>query len=195
MNGMLIVISGPAGCGKDSILNELFKRRDEFENGLFYSVSATTRPKRNDEEDGTHYYFKTREEFEELIRQGAFIEHTEYCGNYYGTLKSTVTEALNARKNLILKIEVDGAANVRKQFDNCLSIFVLPPSIEELRRRLKGRSTEDDETIERRVKQASTEMEHANAYSYRVINDDLPKAINDTADIIKKEYMLRCSNG
>jgi guanylate kinase len=192
--GMLIVISGPAGCGKDTIVEGLLKTRTNFDNGLFYSVSATTRGIRKNETDGKHYIFKTREEFEKLIEQGEFLEYTEYCGNYYGTLKKTVMDTLDEGKNIILKIEVEGAANVRKLFNECnrstakfVAIFIQPPSLEELRRRLKARETEDDATIERRIQRAVQEMARSGGYDHRVVNDDLQTAIDETAAIIREE--------
>lgn len=192
--GMLIVISGPAGCGKDTIVEGLINAGHQGNpcGELFYSVSATTREIRVSEEDGKHYHFKTREAFEQLINQGEFLEYTEYCGNYYGTLKKTILSALDEGKNIILKIEVEGAANIRKIFNDLgtlakfVAIFIMPPSLEELRRRLQNRSTEDEATIERRIKTAAEEIALADHYDYQVVNDDLQTAINETAEIISK---------
>ena len=194
--GMLIVISGPAGCGKDTIVEGLINAaRHEGRCGeLFYSISATTREIRKGEEQGKHYHFITRAEFEELIKTGEFLEYTEYCGNYYGTLKKTVVSALDEGKNIILKIEVEGAKNIRRMFNEqhpcakLLALFILPPSLKELRRRLVARSTEDDETIERRIKKAAEEIALSDNYDYQVVNDDLQTAINETCEIIRKEH-------
>lgn len=183
MNGTLIVISSPSGCGKDSLINGLMKMP---ELNLTYSVSATTRLPRGDEQDGVHYYFKTREEFEELIEMDEFLEYTEYCGNYYGTLRRTVLTALEAGKNVVLKIEVEGAANICKQFQERLSIFILPPSLEELKRRLRNRATDGEHAIARRIARAEKELASAGTYNYQIINDDLQVAIEQTAEIIKK---------
>ncbi|MCL2071434.1 MAG: guanylate kinase [Oscillospiraceae bacterium] len=186
--GMLIVISGPAGCGKDTIIESLLEKGGR----LSYSVSATTRGIRMGEEEGKHYFFKTRDEFERLIKQGEFLEYTEYCGNYYGTLRETVAQALDEGKNIILKIEVEGAANIRKVFSETkmqaglLAIFIMPPSLDELRRRLKSRSTEDDATIELRIKKAGDEIAFSENYDYKVVNDDLQTAIDETAEIINQ---------
>ena len=187
--GKLIVISGPAGCGKDTIVEGLFEQDELYGSQcrIFYSVSTTTREIRKGEEEGKHYFFKSRNTFEKLINQGEFLEHTEYCGNYYGTRKKTVLSALENGKNTVLKIEVEGAMNVKSLYKNAVLIFIKPPSIEELRRRLEKRSTEDQATIERRLKKAQEEMTHADKYDYQVVNDDLQTAINEVAEIILKE--------
>ncbi|MCL1902885.1 MAG: guanylate kinase [Oscillospiraceae bacterium] len=192
--GMLIVISGPAGCGKDTVVEGLLNaaRRGGECGELFYSVSATTRIPRSTEENGIHYHFKTREEFERLIEQDEFLEYTDYCGNYYGTLKKTVMSALDKGQNLILKIEVEGAANIRRIFADLgalskfVAIFIMPPSLEELRRRLINRDSEDAATIELRVKTAAEEIALAGHYDYRVVNDVLETAIDEIASIIAR---------
>ncbi|MCL2035856.1 MAG: guanylate kinase [Oscillospiraceae bacterium] len=184
--GKLIVLSAPAGGGKDSIMEGLFSNEYKDVLCLSYSISATTRKSRAGEEDGKHYLFKSREEFEQLIEQGEFLEHTEYCGNYYGTLNKTVSSALEAGKNLLLKIEAEGAENVKKAFPDSLLIFVLPPSVEELRRRLINRSTESEDVIELRIKKAESEFARAGNYDYRVVNDDLQRATAEVAKIIQE---------
>jgi len=187
--GMLIVISSPAGGGKDSIIEGLMA--GNYGTQLFYSVSATTREIRAGERDGEHYFFKTHEAFKQMIAKGELLEYTKYCGNYYGTLRETVKTALGAGKNIVLKIEVEGAANVRKLFPDCVSVFILPPSLEELRRRLKKRSTEDAATIELRVQKAAEEIAQSNEYDYRVVNDDLHTAIDEVAGLIAMERAKR----
>jgi guanylate kinase len=188
--GMLIVISAPAGCGKDTIVQGLFADyRDEL--NLFYSVSATTRKMREGEREGEHYFFFGREQFEKFIEIGEFLEYTEYCGNYYGTRKHTVMTALGEGRNIVLKIEGEGAVNVRKMFPDAILIFILPPSIEELRNRLQNRGTEDKETIELRLKKAESELANSDDYDYRVTNDELPMAIREVANIIRDEQMKR----
>jgi len=181
--GLLVVVSAPAGCGKDTILECAFKSC----NNLHYSVSATTRKKREGEQEGVHYFFKTREEFEQLIESGELLEYTEYAGNYYGTPKTYVPEMLNAGKDVVLKIEVEGAANIRKLFPECVLIFILPPSFEELERRLHKRGTEDEETIKKRVAIARVEMSFVKNYDYIIINEKLEDAVKDLSTIIQAE--------
>jgi len=154
-------------------------------------VSATTRKIREGEQDGKHYLFKTREEFEELIKHNELLEYTEYCGNYYGTLTETVTAALQNNKNIVLKIEVEGAANIKKLFPDCVSIFILPPSLDELRRRLELRATENECVIDMRIKKAEMELKRSDDYDYRVTNDDLQTAINEVAEIIRVQRAKR----
>jgi guanylate kinase len=187
--GMLIVISAPAGCGKDTIIKGLFDLG--CIDNLFYSVSATTRRIRPGETDGTHYYFKNHREFEWLIQQGEFLEYTEYCGNYYGTIRKTVESRLEQGMNIILKIEIEGATTIRRLFPDCVTVFILPPSFEELRRRLQTRSTEDEATMELRIKKSLEEFELCKDYDYRVTNDVLEVAINEVADIIRAERAKR----
>jgi guanylate kinase len=199
---MLIVISAPAGCGKDTIVQGLFKEFGEFSKfsefdkykdklRLHYSVSATTRKMREGEQEGVHYFFMSRERFEGLIAEGEFLEYTEYCGNYYGTRKQTILDTINAGGNIILKIEAEGAGNIAKMFPDAVLIFVLPPSLEELRRRLTARGTEDEATIELRIKKAEIELANSGDYKYHVTNDDLQTAINEVADIILSEIDRR----
>ncbi len=179
--GGLYVVSAPAGCGKDSILHELFK----IGNNISYSVSATTRKPREGEQNGIDYYFISRNEFERGIAEGAMLEYTEYCGNYYGTPKKAVEDMLNKGNDVILKIEVEGAGNIKKIFPESTLIFILPPSLEELERRLRNRATEDEEKILQRTRQAVKEIAHANEYEYIVVNDDINKAVRDVLTIIE----------
>ncbi len=179
-NGILYVVSAPAGCGKDTILNKLFECTDK----VGYAVSATTRPKRDGEENGVHYHFLTRGEFEQKIDNNEFIEYTEYCGNYYGTLKQSVNDLFNKGKDAILKIEVEGAMNVRRLFPNSCLIFILPPSWDALEKRLRGRNTESEEKIRDRTNQALTEILYAKNYDYLIVNDDLDTAVEDLFAVI-----------
>ena len=181
--GILFVVSAPAGCGKDSILERALSK----DINLTYSVSATTRAIRAGETEGISYYFTTREEFEKMISAGELLEHTEYCGNYYGTPKQTVVEVLADGKNVVLKIETEGAANVKKMLPEAVLIFILPPSMEELSRRLHKRGTEDEETIQKRLKQAETEISNAYDYDYVIVNGELDAAVNDFVSIVKAE--------
>ncbi len=183
--GILIVVSAPAGCGKDTILEQALSRNDN----LFYSVSATSRAMRPGETDGVSYHFRTREQFEDMIKNGELLEYTEYCGNYYGTPKKAVEDMLALGKDVILKIEVEGAGNVRKMFPDCTMIFILPPSFSELDRRLHKRGTEDEETIQRRLKTAKEELTYARNYDFLVVNGALEKAVDDFLAVVASEKM------
>ena len=181
--GILFVVSAPAGCGKDTILEQALSRNIN----LHYSVSATTRPMRPGETDGVSYHFRTRDQFEEMIAQNELLEHTEYCGNYYGTPRKTVEDMLASGKNAVLKIEIEGAANVKKLFPEAVLIFILPPSMQELDRRLRGRGTEDEPTIQKRLEQAKTELSYAKNYDYVITNGDLEKAVDDLIAVVTAE--------
>jgi guanylate kinase len=181
--GLLIVVSGPSGSGKGTVLTELFSKRS----GLFYSVSATTRAPRPGEVDGQQYYFLTREKFEKMIQNGEMLEHAEYCGNYYGTPKKAVEEKCLGGADVILEIEVQGATQVKKACPSCAEIFIAPPSAAELEKRLRGRGTESDEVIKDRLETAIGEMVHAKNYDYIVVNDDVATAAKKIDSIITAE--------
>lgn len=181
--GLLIVVSAPAGCGKDTILEQVLANNDN----IFYSVSATTRTIRPGEIDGTSYYFKSRDEFETMIKNSELLEYTEYCGNYYGTPRKAVMDMLEAGKDVVLKIEVEGAANVKRMFPDCVMIFILPPSISELDRRLHKRGTESEEVIQKRIATAKNELTYAANYDYTIVNGALEKAIDDFETVVKAE--------
>lgn len=186
--GLLIVVSAPSGCGKGTILSEVLKD-DRF----YYSVSATTRSPRLGEVNGATYHFITKQDFEERIKNNAMLEYAEYCGNYYGTPKKEIDEMREQGKNVILEIEVQGAMKVREICPDAVFIFVLPPSVAELERRLKKRATETDDVIAQRVSQARSEIELARKYDYVVVNAALEDAINDFKAVIKAEE-LKVSN-
>lgn len=179
--GVLLVVSAPAGCGKDTILEKVLEKDDN----IFYSVSATSRAMRPGEKDGVSYYFKSREEFEKMIESGELLEYTEYCGNYYGTPKKAVVDMLEQGKDVVLKIEIEGAANVKKIFPEAVMVFILPPSMNELDRRLHKRGTEDEETIKKRLLTAKTELEAANAYDFAIVNGDLDEAVDLFMSVVK----------
>lgn len=187
--GLLVVLSAPAGCGKDTVLAEV-KKTDE---NVKQSISMTTRAPRDGETDGVDYYFTSQEDFENKINENAFLEYVKYGVNYYGTPKKAIEEMIADGKTVILKIEVEGAGNIRKMYPDAVSIFIMPPSFSELSRRLKNRGTETEEDICRRLKIAENEMQRANEYNYIVINDDLPVCVNDVLSIIKAER-LKYSN-
>ncbi|MCR5207541.1 MAG: guanylate kinase [Eubacterium sp.] len=181
--GMLVVFSAPSGCGKDTVFQELLKRRTD----IVKSVSATTRPIREGEQDGVDYYFKTEEEFKRLINSKGLLEHTVYNGNYYGTPVEGVNKAISDGKICFLIIEVEGGQNIMKLRPDCVPIFLLPPSIEELRRRLIKRGTETEDVIEQRLERAKLEIELSELYRYNVVNDDLNVAVDKIEEILEIE--------
>lgn len=182
--GRLIVFSAPSGCGKGTMLEEILK--DER---FAVSVSATTRAPREGEKDGINYHFLTREDFEQRIADGKFIEYAEYCQNLYGTLSSEVDGRLEQGLNVILEIEPQGAMKIREKRPDALFIFIVPPSVGELRRRLKKRGTESDEVIEERVSKAAWEISQAEKYDYIIVNDALEDAISDFFAVIRGEQL------
>ncbi len=183
----LFVVSAPAGCGKDTILAGVLQKTDS----AGYAVSATTRTPREGEINGVHYHFLTVEDFKSRISNGEVLEYTEYCGNFYGTLKSSVDALLNSGKDAILKIEVEGAMNIKKQFPEAKLIFILPPSWEILENRLRGRGTESEEKIRERIAQARTELKFAENYDYLVVNDKLETAVGDILSIFRAESLRK----
>lgn len=182
--GRLIVFSAPSGCGKGTMLEQILKNED-----FCVSVSATTRLPREGEVDGVNYYFISKDEFTERIGEGKFLEYAEYCGNFYGTPMDKVNEMLEKGKNVILEIEVQGAVKVMNKRPDALSIFIAPPSINELRRRLHKRGTESDEVIEQRVAQASNEVALAAKYDYIIVNDALEDAVEDFFHVARAEQL------
>lgn len=177
------MFSGPSGCGKGTVLKELMAQDEN----IFYSVSATTRKPRPGEEHGIHYYFLENSEFEQLIEQDGMLEYARYVENYYGTPKKAVYEQIENGKDVVLEIEVQGAMQVKEKCPDAVFIFVMPPSMEELRRRLVDRKTEDMETINHRLSTAVNEMRYADRYDYVVVNDTVTEAVNRISAIIQAE--------
>ncbi len=177
--GLLIVVSGPSGSGKGTVLAKVFARRQR----IFYSVSATTRAPRPGEVDGKNYYFLTRQEFENRIARGDMLEHAEYCRNYYGTPRTAVEERLRQGCDVVLEIELRGAMQVKAACPDAVMIFIMPPSRAELERRLRGRGTENEEKIQNRLRTADEEMASASRYDYIVVNAQVAEAA-DTIDCI-----------
>ena len=178
--GQLIVVSGPSGVGKGTVLKEYLNSRD----GIAYSVSATTRQPRPGEENGIHYYFLSREEFERTAAEGGMLEYASYNGNYYGTPKAPVEQQRNQGNDVVLEIEVQGALQVKKSCPDALLIFVAPPSFEELKNRLTGRQTEDAKTVENRLNIARQELMCAGEYDYIIANDTVEQAVQSLGQII-----------
>lgn len=169
----LIIFTGPSGVGKGTIVNKLFKDLTDVE----FSVSCTTREKRPGEEEGVDYFYKTREEFQRMIERDGFLEWAEFVGNFYGTPRSFVEATLKQGKDVFLEIEVQGALQVMKQCPDALSIFLIPPSLEELEARLRKRGTESEEILQKRLAKAREEMKFTGNFKYTVVNDDIDQAV------------------
>ncbi|MDY6016970.1 MAG: guanylate kinase [Oscillospiraceae bacterium] len=182
-SGILVILSGPSGSGKDTVLNKFLDGRNDAK----VSVSMTTRAKREDEVDGVNYYFVSREYFEKKLSEDKMLEYAEYAGNLYGTPKAPVDEMLAEGKAVILKIEIQGADKIRKLYPDVVSIFLMPPSATVLENRLRGRNSEDEETINHRLVIAKEEMRRAADYDYVVINDTVENAAAGIETIINAE--------
>ncbi len=180
--GVLTVISGFAGAGKGTIVKSLLNK---YPSDYYLSISATTRPPREGEQDGREYFFHTKEEFEELIQKNGLIEWAEYVGNYYGTPRGYVEEQLSAGHNIILEIERQGAFRVRELFPDAMLLFVTPPSIEILRERLTGRGSESADIVEKRMQKAAEESTFMKEYNYIIVNDDLDRAVEEVHSLIQ----------
>lgn len=183
--GLLIVFSGPSGVGKGTVRAEIFEGADER---LAYSVSMTTRPQRRGEVDGREYYFRTREQFEEMIRRGEMLEYAEYVGNYYGTPLTYVNQTLDSGKDVLLEIEVQGALQVKEKVPDGVFIFLTPPDLHELHLRLEGRGTDTLEIVEQRMQKAREEIHLMSNYDYAVVNDIVELAAERVKKIIEIEH-------
>jgi len=196
-NALLLVVSAPSGAGKSTLCNRLVERFPAME----YSVSCTTRAPRGEEKNHKHYHFLSREEFGSKVDRGEFLEYAEVHGNFYGTLQSTVREALRQGRDLIMDIDVQGAAQIRAACAalpaddplrrSFVDIFIAPPSMEELRRRLCGRATDAEEVIEKRMRNAEVEMKQRAAYQHLVVNDDISDAVEKLINIVHAEHEKR----
>lgn len=187
--GLLIIISGPSGVGKGTIRNYFMK--DESLK-LAYSISMTTRSPRLGEKDGVDYIFTTKDEFEQAIHDGELLEWAEFVGNYYGTPMSQINKLRDEGKNVVLEIEVQGATQVREKCPDALSIFIIPPSMQELENRIRGRRSEAEEIVQQRLAKASKEMKMVNNYKYIVCNDDPQLASDLICSIIKRHMEIDC---
>ena len=183
--GLLIVFSGPSGVGKGTVRQEIFSTPDhKFE----YSVSMTTRAQRPGEVDGKDYFFRSREEFEELIRNGQMLEYAEYVGNYYGTPLTYVNETLDKGIDVFLEIEVQGALQVKKKVPDAVFIFLTPPDLNELQERFIGRGTDSEEVIAQRIERAREEIALMSEYDYAIVNDEVPLAAERVKRVIEAEH-------
>lgn len=190
--GILIVVSGPAGSGKGSVLSKVFEKSDEF----VYSVSSTTRDPRPGEENGVQYNFVTKDEFEALINTHAMIEYTIYCGNYYGTSREVIEKDLCAGKNVILEIEVDGAMQIKTKFPEAVLVLIIPKDFKTLEFRLRGRGTNTEEDIRNRLARSREELRFYNRYDYVIINEDngIERAAEQFINIIASEKLSTSHN-
>ncbi len=186
--GVLVVVSGFSGAGKGTIMKSLLQKYDNY--GL--SISATTRAPRVGEEHGREYFFKTTQEFEKMIAQDELIEYAKYVDNYYGTPRPYVEEQLEAGKDVILEIEIQGALKIKEKFPDTLLLFVTPPNAKALRERLIGRGTETIEVIESRLKRAVEESEYMDEYDYLIVNDEVESCVEQLHHIIQKQH-FRCA--
>ncbi len=183
--GLVFIISGPSGSGKDTLLVELFKKCPQ----LKFSISSITRNMREGEKEGEKYNFISRESFEDMIKNDLLLEYNEYVGNYYGTPKMPVLEATEKGEDIMIEVDVNGAYNIRKKLPEAISIFIMPPSFEELERRLSGRGTETADVIKKRMNSSLSEIKRATEYDYIVVNDDIGVAVNDIISIIKSSHL------
>ncbi len=181
----LFVISGSSGVGKGTVIKRFLEKNPDFK----LSVSCTTRPMRTGEKHGVNYYYLNREEFMQSVENGEFLEWAEFSGNCYGTNKKFVQNCLDNNENLILEIDTQGALQVKEKMSNAVLIFIMPPSLEELENRLRGRGTETEDAIQKRLNTVKSEMENAKKFHYNVINDDVERAVEEIENIIKNEQI------
>lgn len=178
----LLVVSGPSGAGKDTVVKRLMEKHPEIE----ISVSATTRAPRPGEVEGADYYFLAKEGFEQKIARGEMLEYVNYCGNYYGTPKAEVDRRLDQGTTVVLVIEVVGAGHMKRLYPESTLVFIMPPSIEELGRRLRGRGTEEEQVVLKRLARAAEELELAHEYDFSVVNDDVDRCADELYDILRR---------
>ncbi len=190
--GTLFVFSGPSGTGKGTILTKYFEKYTD--DRLVYSISATTRQPRDGEVDGVNYYFKSQNEFLDMIDNDEFLEWTNFCGNYYGTPRKQIEKLVSEGIDVILEIETVGAFNIKEKCPDAVMIFVLPPSMTELKKRLKGRATESDEVLENRFAIAKKEIELSHKYDYIILNDTLTQAVKDFRTILNAQRLKTINN-
>ena len=178
----LIIITGPSGVGKGTVVKEILNMNS---NKLWLSISATTRNAREGEENGVHYYFLSKEKFQKMIKDNLFIEWAEFAGNYYGTPLKSINQKIASGYKVILEIEVEGARQIKEKFPNCISIFLLPPNIKELEKRIRNRATENEESISKRLHRSKFEISCAKDFDFAITNENLKETINRVYEIIK----------
>ena len=188
--GVLVILSGFAGSGKGTIIRELLEKYDNYA----LSVSATTRAPREGEVEGVHYFFKTEEEFKDMIAKGELLEYANYVGNYYGTPRAYVKEQLAKGMNVILEIETEGALSIKREYPDAVLVFVMPPSVNEIYNRLKMRGTETEEVIAKRMKKAGIEISVVDRYDYLMINDVLSESVEAFNAIVTSQQMTVSRN-
>ena len=178
--GRVYIISGPPGSGKDTVLKKIFEKCPQ----VAFSISSITRPMREGEVEGEKYNFVTREHFEEMIANDQLLEHNVFVGNYYGTPKAPVVDCVESGRDMIIEVDVNGAEQIRRKMPNAVSIFIMPPSLEVLKTRLKGRGTDSEDVIAKRLDEALGEIERAVEYDYIVVNDCLDTAVDNIVEIM-----------
>ena len=188
--GILIILSGFSGVGKGTVVRRLLSDYDNYA----LSISATTRKPREGEEDGVSYFFKSKEEFEQMIKEDSFIEHARYVENYYGTPKAYVQEQLDAGKDVILEIEIQGALKVKEKYPDALMLFLVPPDAQTLKERLVGRGTETADVIHDRLERAAQEAQEMGSYEYIIVNDDLDTCVKQVHELIQSAHCKKSHN-
>ncbi len=188
--GILIILSGFSGVGKGTVVRRLLSDYDNYA----LSISATTRKPREGEEDGVSYFFKSKEEFEQMIKEDSFIEHARYVENYYGTPKAYVQEQLDAGKDVILEIEIQGALKVKEKYPDALMLFLVPPDAQTLKERLVGRGTETADVIHDRLERAAQEAQEMGSYEYIIVNDDLDTGVKQVHELIQSAHCKKSHN-
>lgn len=184
--GGVFVVAGPSGSGKDTLFKELFKRKPEIK----FSISSITRPMRVGEVEGEKYNFITREKFLNMLENDELLEYNEYIGNYYGTPKAPVIAAIEKGEDILIEVDVNGAKEICEKLPEAVTVFIMPPSYKELKRRLSGRGTETQELIDKRMKEALNEIARATEFDYIVVNDDINTAVDDIIEVISGSRLM-----
>ena len=184
--GGVFIVAGPSGSGKDTLFKELFKKRPDIK----FSISSITRDMRVGEVEGEKYNFITREKFEDMLKNDELLEYNVYIGNYYGTPKAPVVAAIENGEDILIEVDVNGAKSIREKMPEAVSVFILPPSYKELKRRLSGRGTESEEVIEKRMHESLSEIARAIEFDYIVVNDNIDEAVDDIIEIIQSSRLM-----